>query len=136
MTAIAHHRRTLRRWGPWLGYGPMVLVGLLTLASPSDDGPTICPVALITGVACPGCGMSRAMAWLFRGEFGRSVTYHPLAPLLLILGLVGLIWAIGYRLRGWKAPQPVVITSLGIGLGVALLGVWIVRLTSGTLPPV
>ena len=56
----------------WLAMAPGAALGLMTMASPSDDGPTLCPVALLTGVACPGCGMSRAMAWLLRGDLERS----------------------------------------------------------------
>ena len=91
-TAAAHHRSHIagRRHLPWLAIAPAAVFGLLTMASPSDDGVTLCPIALLTGTACPGCGMSRAMAWLLRGEWDRSVGYHPLAPLVLVIGMTAL----------------------------------------------
>ena len=55
MTARAHDHRLLQKQHlHWLALAPAAVLGLLTMASPSDDGPTICPMALLTGVACPG----------------------------------------------------------------------------------
>jgi hypothetical protein len=137
MTARAHDHRLLQKQHlHWLALAPAAVLGLLTMASPSDDGPTICPMALLTGVACPGCGMSRAIAWMFRGDLERSVTYHPLAPLVVVIGLVALVWAVGRRFRGWKRPSTAFITAGLIVMGALLLAVWMARLASGTLPPV
>lgn len=137
MTISTHdHRRSRRQHLHWLAVVPAAGFGLMTMASPSDDGLTICPVALLTGVACPGCGMSRAIAWLLRGDLGLSVAYHPLAPLVVIIGVVGVVWLIGGRLRGWGRPRAVLLNGGLVVLGVLLLTVWMVRLMSGTLPPV
>ena len=38
-----------------------------------------CPVLMITGFYCPGCGMTRAGKALFQGDFSSSFTYHPFA---------------------------------------------------------
>lgn len=49
-----------------------------------------CPMLLITGIPCPGCGMSRALLLLLMGHPAESVKMHPLAPLVLaILFYVG-----------------------------------------------
>jgi hypothetical protein len=135
-TTHDHHRVAGRRYLHWLAFAPAAAFGLLTMASPSDDGPTLCPVALLTGVACPGCGMSRAMAWMFRGDLERSVAYHPLAPLLLVLGIVALVWALGRRFWGWRAPRVALINGGLLVVAVLLVAVWVTRLASGTLPPV
>jgi len=135
-TAPHRPRVTARRHLPWLAIAPAAVVGLLTMASPSDDGFTICPVALMTGVACPGCGMSRAMAWLLRGDWGRAIGYHPLAPVVLAMGLVAVVWILGRRFGGWKAP-PVPLINRGLtGFAALLVVTWVTRLASGTLPPV
>lgn len=137
MTASTHHHeRLFRQHLHWLALAPAAVLGLLTMASPSDDGPTICPIALLTGVACPGCGMSRAIAWMFRGDLERSVTYHPLAPLVLVIGLVAVVWALGRRLRGWKRPRTALLNGALLVFGALLVAVWLTRLASGTLPPV
>jgi len=138
MSATAHHRHHSAGWryAQWFAIAPVVALGLMTMASPSDDGPTICPVALLTGVACPGCGMSRAMAWLFRGDMERAVVYHPLAPILLAFGLLAATWALGRRLWGWKPPSQAMTSGALIGLAALLVTVWVARLVTGNLPPV
>lgn len=44
-----------------------------------------CPIKLLTGVSCPGCGMTRAYASLLRLDFSAAFAYHPLWPLIPIL---------------------------------------------------
>lgn len=114
------------------------IAGLSFLAAwtPTDDGPTLCPFALATGHACPGCGLTRALAYLIRGDLERTVFYHPLAPLLAIGLAVGVVWWWGYRYRRWRpVPLPMVNAAL-IAIGVALVAVWVGRILTGTLPPV
>lgn len=36
-----------------------------------------CPLVLVTGFPCPGCGLSRAAFCLMRGEFLRAWHFHP-----------------------------------------------------------
>ena len=108
---------------------------LLRLWTPSEDaGAGICFYRRCTGSACPGCGMTRAAASLVRGDWGAAWAYHPLIYLLAaeaiavtaIVGLVrrgrlGLTWQ---RHGVWWLAAHIPL----------LLGVWVVRLVSGTLP--
>ncbi len=56
----------------------------LFAALPFVLGTARCPVARALHVACPGCGMSRALSLLSRGEIAASLAMHPLAaPTLL-----------------------------------------------------
>lgn len=120
----------------WIVAAPVALLALLAMWTPSDDGPTLCPFALVTGIACPGCGMTRALAWLVRGDLITSVRYHPMAPLLAALALVGVIWRLGRTRRGWRPPPPVLTKTVLVGFGVLLLVAWVIRFATGTLPPV
>lgn len=115
---------------------PAVGVGILLLADPVDDGPTICPFALATGIACPGCGMTRALVRLFHGDMAGAVEYHPLAPAALAGFLAGWTW---WTLARKGVVRPVSANTIRfatLGGALSLLAVWLVRLSAGTLPPV
>ena len=45
-----------------------------------------CPIRLLTGISCPGCGMTRAWVNVLSGNFDKAFYYHPmwLLPLLFI----------------------------------------------------
>lgn len=48
-----------------------------------------CPIKLLTGWDCPGCGSSRALHALLHGEVGRALAFNPIwvvgIPYVLIL---------------------------------------------------
>jgi len=100
---------------PPVGGGTMHLLGL----------PTLCPLRALTGVPCPGCGMTRALCLCCHGRFFEAVTvYHPAVPLVL----VGLIAAAVYGLAARK-PLPERWVAVYAGIMVALLlGIWLARL--------
>jgi hypothetical protein len=108
----------------------------LLAGSPGDDGPTICPFALMTGTACPGCGMTRAASHLIRGDLGTAITYHPLVPLIAALAIAGWGWFLLVRSGRARRLPPRVLNAVIIVTGALMLGVWVARLVSGTLPPV
>ncbi len=115
---------------------PLIAVFLLAVASPSDDGPTICPFALFGGIACPGCGMTRAASHLVKGDIGAALGYHPLVPLVALMAAAGWAWFV-LRLSGRVKPMSQrALNLILIGSTVALLAVWVARLATGTLPPV
>lgn len=37
-----------------------------------------CPIKALTGVSCPGCGMTRAWLAMMRGDLHSAFHYHPL----------------------------------------------------------
>lgn len=39
--------------------------------------PTVCSFRLMTGLPCPGCGLTRAVALLMHGQLGASLAMHP-----------------------------------------------------------
>ncbi len=42
-----------------------------------------CPILHLTGIPCPGCGLTRASVLLFQGDWQRSIRYHLFAPLFV-----------------------------------------------------
>lgn len=41
-----------------------------------------CPFKMITGIDCPGCGLTRAFGCILLCDFSAAVQYHPLSPLI------------------------------------------------------
>ncbi len=115
---------------------PFVAAIALATISPSDSSPTICVFANCTGVACPGCGMTRAAGHLVRGNVIEALRYHPL--ILLVVAELLAAWTIWVAHRaGWIKWRNRRWVDVVIGGTAALLVVvWIVRLVAGTTPPV
>ncbi len=116
--------------------GPIAGIVSLAIMSPAGDGLTTCPFALLTGMACPGCGMTRALSHLLHGDMTTALIYHPLSPLALTLGLAAWVW---YLLRRTGRVGPLGHRTVNLVLlssAALLLATWVVRWASGTLPPV
>jgi hypothetical protein len=97
--------------------------------------PMLCPFRMVTGLPCPGCGMTRSLISLAHGDIAASLYFHPLGPALAIVAAL----AGAGRLEPFDATARVVIrhfTSstrveneplVWVGLG-ATFAVWLVRL--------
>ena len=89
-------------------------------------GPVLCPLVLITGMPCPGCGITRAFCFATHGRLGEAFQYHPLWP--LILAYFTFLWI--YQLVEVVKGQPPKLPTYRIAAGAifVLLGFWAVRL--------
>jgi hypothetical protein len=47
-----------------------------------------CPLLHTFGIPCPGCGLTRAVYFLLRGDLRTSLTYHAFAPVFLLGAIV------------------------------------------------
>ncbi|HVS00812.1 MAG TPA: DUF2752 domain-containing protein [Thermoanaerobaculia bacterium] len=113
------------------------LAGLLLLRAwvPVEGAQaSICIFRRVSGIPCPGCGMTRAFAHLAKGEWREAVVDHPLAPLLALeLGLAWAIW--GCALAGWVPFRlPHWFGGLLLAHVAVLAAIWLGRLSTGTLP--
>ncbi len=112
------------------------LIGLSLVASPivaahwlahsHQTSPLICPFHWLTGLPCPGCGLTRSFVAIARGDWPGAIGYHPFGPLLFgaLLGL-GLQWAVELWARRrlvWPIGRSL---RQAIGRGLLILGlVW------------
>lgn len=71
-----------------------VLVASVSLPLPGADGtllhlPSLCPFYELTGLPCPGCGLTRAFVCIGHGQWGASLRWHPLG---LVLYAACVVW--------------------------------------------
>ncbi|MEK7388654.1 MAG: DUF2752 domain-containing protein [Elusimicrobiota bacterium] len=69
------------------------------------EGLTLCPVRLLTGHRCPGCGMGHAVVYAMRGDFAASWHAHPLGLPVLIAWTGWLFWKAGRRIIRYNDPS-------------------------------
>jgi hypothetical protein len=90
-TSRLHDRRRL---GRWFGLAA-VAVGVMVLFhfDPATAGfYPLCVFYQTTGLACPGCGSTRSLHQLLRGNLLGALRLNALAVLAVLAGLVGLAW--------------------------------------------
>ena len=72
-----------------LGLAPATLIN--AAAQRFGGGPLLrfpCLITLATGRHCPGCGLTRALTLLWRGEWRSAVALNPLSPIVFSLAIV------------------------------------------------
>lgn len=80
-----------------------------------------CPLYTLTGLACPGCGMTRGFHALFHGDVLTALDFNALIPLaVIVFGYVFLL-LISFATRGKGFLQG----SFNLGLLWTILGVLI-----------
>ena len=88
----------------------VILTGLLYFVITSILGYGIpCPIRLITGLQCPGCGVSRMLSSIIKLNFTDAFDYHPVLftslPFLAII-FSDILWQYiyygKYQLRKWE----------------------------------
>ena len=82
-----------------------------------------CPIRFITGLCCPGCGMTRALWYMLHLDFETAYQMHPLVFLLPVAAAVILL--------RHKIPKKL-LGVLGVSAIVLLTVVFIIRLSVGS----
>ena len=89
-----------------------------------------CPIRHVTGIPCPGCGMSRALGCLLRLDFEGSLRSNP-ALLPCMMALFVMINRETILLEKVSMRVKDVIIALGFGFTIA---VYIVRMAFWDIP--
>ena len=88
----------------------------------------VCPFHALTGLWCPGCGMTRATYALLHGNVAAAFSANVFLPVLAVLAVAGwLTWflpTIGRRAPRlmWRLP-----VGVWLGVGAALLAFGVLR---------
>ncbi len=135
MTTLALQRLSPRTW--WLAAGAVGLGAWAVLAvwtPPDDPSATLCLFHRVTGIGCAGCGLTRALALLAKGQWSAAFAVHPLAPVLAVEAAGGWLLGLAVVERRLRAPSLRQVNGWLIANAVALIAIWVTRLATGTLP--
>ncbi|CAN5414389.1 hypothetical protein BH10PLA1_BH10PLA1_17110 [soil metagenome] len=117
----------------------MAVIGTATIAASllyapwSQSGPVLCPFRLMTGLPCPGCGLTRSFCSLAHGDVRSALAFHLLGPGLFLAVIAGIpvLFYEGFTRRrvGWWN-RMLYSKRSGIILGTLLLTYHLARLVS------
>jgi hypothetical protein len=120
---------------PAIRAGRAALVALIWAvgAVPVALGRARCAFAAVFHQPCPGCGMTRAIHLMERGEIAASLRMHPLALPALAINVVFAIATVWLTLRQgspllvwkWRPGRRIILAAAAIYACVVLL--WIAR---------
>ena len=82
-----------------------------------------CPIQYLSGISCPGCGMTRGLWGLVTLDFAAAWHFHPAA---FALPPACVLWAV-CRLKGWKKAA---LATL-VGFAVLMVCIYLGRLILG-----
>ncbi len=100
-----------------------VVVAAVKSPASIEDGPILCPFRLLTGLECPGCGLTRAWVYAMHGQWNDSFTSNPFGILLMLFVLV--FAAATVRRRVQARPAPDLDRLVRHPMTLVVLGVWI-----------
>lgn len=112
--------------------GGVAGIGVAFLLSPEhiEDGPVLCPFRALTGLPCPGCGLTRSWVYAAHGWWQESFAANAFGLLVVAAVLVLAIVVVARRLRRVAPPDldRVLKHPVALGIGVVWLGYAVVRL--------
>ena len=109
LAASVSHPRLDRGGRAWLvATGVVSYAAARGYAAHAFTGPVLCPLRALTGLPCPGCGLTRALCVLSSGELTRALALNATAlPLALFaFAAVGVAAAELVRGRAWQFYRP------------------------------
>lgn len=104
------------------GYGLVCILIMVYVAVLSVLFGTPCPIRLVTGLPCPGCGITRAAVLFVTGHWQQAWQMNPVIfPIVLVV----LYYGVNRYLLGREAKE---IKGIVIGIAIMLLAVYLLRI--------
>ena len=114
--------------------GALLVLTLSWIYAPwAAMGPVLCPLRSLTGLSCPGCGLTRSFCAAAHGDFTASLDFHPLGPVLFLatLAVIPLLLFEVIRKRRIESVHQTLFSSRGAWVGASVLvAIQLIRLVS------
>lgn len=129
-TPTREEQRLLGRFRPTsadaVAVGGVAAIGTAFLLSPEhiEDGPVVCPFRLLTGLPCPGCGLTRSWVYAAHGWWSESFASNPFGLVALVAVLAFAVTVVVRRVR--RTPPPSLDGFLRQPLAVGIGAIWLV----------
>lgn len=83
------------------------ILGAFFFSHTEHSSPLFCPLRTLTGIPCPGCGLTRSFLAIAQGNFAEAISYNVLGPILFTsCGAIALHLAIElYTQRRLRLPS-------------------------------
>jgi len=130
MIKRVHYGPSKKNWGKWpwpVSAIALVALGLSFIFGPDSlPGLDICLFHAVTGLQCPGCGITRAFCAISHGQFAHAWGLNPFAYPFYALAVVALVFPPIF----WRVPEKWAIASLLV-LAAALIVFGVFRVVAG-----
>ena len=106
--------------------GGVAGIGAAFLLSPEhiEDGPVLCPFRALTGLPCPGCGLTRSWVYAAHGWWQESFASNAFGLLLVAAVLVLAVVVVTRRVRRTRPPNLDQLLKHPVALGIG--AIWLV----------
>ena len=106
--------------------GGVAGIGAAFLLSPEniEDGPVICPFRALTGLPCPGCGLTRSWVYAAHGWWQESFASNAFGLVVVAAILALAVVVVARRVR--RTPPPSIDRVLRHPVAIGIGAVWLV----------
>lgn len=56
-----------------------------------ETAQSLCPLKLLSGFPCPGCGITKSLVYFYEGDLQKSLYYHILGPFVILFCIVAIV---------------------------------------------
>lgn len=109
-------------------YGLSALFALLGLIILQVIFKRICPISIITGYPCPGCGITRAFFFFLTFQWNLAFLYNPTIFLWLLVIAWGIFLRYFIKDNAFKNSHKKIFIRTVTAVGIISIAVYIVRM--------
>lgn len=56
-----------------------------------ETAQSLCPLKMLTGFPCPGCGITKSLVYFYEGNLWKSLTFHIFGPFVILFSLMTIV---------------------------------------------